>query len=127
METTFDDWLLALKRSGKGPIQLDAATRGLAWSQPFTLAGDWHTAAVEGGVTDSPGNAEIASFTISALTYDSVTGKTSWTASLASTSGLPADDDLDGVTYLPFALRLTPSGGAKDVMVGGVFTLMEPA
>jgi hypothetical protein len=134
MQTAFDEWLAALRLANKGPIVLKAATRALAWTDTdFSLVGDWSGAAIEGGIAVTPGAAEIATFTVSALVYDSVADKTSWSLSLASGTGanstgaLPADEDGDGVTYLPFALRLTPSGGAKDLMVGGVFVLLEAA
>ena len=127
----FDGWLRELSAAGKGGVnaRLPDATRGLAWSCPVELPGDWTGAALEGTISASPdAGSALATFTI---TGPVVAGGTS-TFTLALTSGtganstgvLPADGDGDGVAEFPYMLRLTPSGGAKDTLFGGIFPLI---
>ena len=129
MTTTFDDWLRALAAGGKGPISLTGAMRGLAWSAPVELAGDWTGAVLTGAMRSMPDAASVlADFTVSGPVVAG--GTSTWTIGLAAGSGagstgaLPADGDGDGVVYLPFTLILTPSGLDAELLLGGTFTLI---
>lgn len=130
MSTTFDDWLRHLGVARKGPLRLPAATRGLAWSEPIRLSGDWTGATLAGAIRMAPdaSGAALASFTITGPVVAG--GYSTFTASLAAGTGanstgiLPGDDDLDGAVELPFSFLITPSGGAQQLLVGGVFPLL---
>lgn len=133
MTTTFDTWLATLARAGKyvPPDGLTPATRGLAWSAPIELAGDWTGATLTGFIRSAPDAADppMATFTVSALTYDAGDDVTVWTVSLASGSGtdstgsLASDSDGDGVEALPCAFYLTPAGGDNELLFGTAFTV----
>lgn len=130
MKTDFDDWLALLAAHGKGgsavPVSdIPLAVRGAAWAMPLVLAGNWSSATLTGAIRIAPDAAAVlASFTISGGTYDSGTGKTTWTASLASGTGanstgvLPADGDGDGAVYLPAAFTLN-----SELLMGFAFAL----
>lgn len=136
MPTPFDDWLQQLAAAGKGGSLLTAtdippAVRGNAWSMPIRFAGDWTTGTIAGSLRAAPDAASaLAAISFTAGSFDSVTGFTTWTASLASGTGanstgsLPADTDGDGVEQFPMAVYLTPSGGAQLMLFGGLFTLL---
>lgn len=136
MSTTFDDWLKQLAAAGKGGTSLSTtdlppATRGLAWSLPILLQGDWTGATIAAAIRAAPDAASaLATVTVSSASYSSSTGFTTWTASLASGTGanstgvLPADTDGNGVETFPISFLITPSGGAQSLFFGGAFTLL---
>lgn len=135
MATTFDDWLVAMGAAGKGGDKLAGlvtpAIRGLKWTLPVRLQGNYLSATLTGFVLAAPDAASpLATITVGSPTYDSGTGYTSWTASLASGTGanstgvLPADGEGDGVVSLPAAFHLTPSGGDEDVLFAFEFKLL---
>lgn len=125
----WNDWLRELRAAGKGPVDLPAATRGLAWEHPVEIEGDWTGAALEGSVSIAPANSadELVSFTVTGPVV--ADGWSTFMLSLTSgqVSGLPSDGDLNGETKLPYMIRLTPSGGAKDTLIGGLFTVLGVA
>lgn len=127
--TTFDDWLRALKSAGKGPVDLPAAMRGLRWQEILSLPGDLTGAVLEGAVRIEPDAADtLAEFIIAGP--DVSNGTSTWVVSLNAGDGpdstgiLPVDGDADGVVQLPFAIKLTPSGGNRELLFGGTFTLL---
>jgi hypothetical protein len=130
MATTFDDWLRQLAIARKGPLRLPAATRGLAYSEPVRVAGDWTGATLAGAIRSGPdaAGAPLATFTIAGPVV--ADGFSTWTLALAagsganSTGGLPVDGDLDGVVELPFSLLITPLGLDQQLLVGGVFPVL---
>lgn len=131
MATEFPAWLAALKAAGLLIDNVPPATRGLKWEEPLEVEGNWTTAAVEGSIRAAPdSDTVLATFTFGSPSYDSGTGFTTWLMSLASGNGanstgvLPADADNDGTESFPFMVRLTPSGGAKDTLLGGLFPVM---
>lgn len=136
MATAFDDWLRQLAAAGKGGSALSLtdippATRGNAWSMPVRFAGDWSSAAITGTIRAAPdASSALATLSFTSGTFDSGTGYTTWTASLASGTGanstgiLPADTDGDGVEVFPMAVYLTPSGGTAELLWAGLFTLL---
>ncbi|NBW09754.1 MAG: hypothetical protein EBR82_17195 [Caulobacteraceae bacterium] len=136
MSTTFDAWLQQLAAAGKGGSALTAtdlppATRGLAWSLPIALQGNWSTASLAGAIRAAPDAASaLATLSITGGTFDSASGYTTWTATLASGTGanstgaLPADTDGDGVEKFPISFLFTPSGGSQSLLFGGAFTLV---
>lgn len=125
--TTFEDWLRRLAAAQLLVDQIPPAFRGLAWSQPVDIEGDYTTAALEGSVSLSPGAAPLVSFTLTGPTL--ANGFTTWIASLTAgqTTALIADTDGDAIVDLAAMFRLTPSGTNKAVLLGGVFTVMEQA
>lgn len=130
MQTPFDEWLRSLRGDGKLAENIPAATRGLAWSEPVVIEGDWSTAALEGTLRLMPGDATAqATLTVGSGTYDAGADETTFVASLAgaTTGGLPADDDFDGLSVFAMSLRLTPSGENKITLFGGAFILREIA
>lgn len=136
MKTTFDNWLQQLAAAGKGgsaltEIDLPPATRGLAWTLPITLEGDWTGATIAAAIRATPdASTALATLTMTSASYDSSTGFTAWTASLASGTGanstgaLPADTDGNGVEYFPISFLITPSGGSQSLLFGGAFILL---
>jgi len=136
MATSFDEWLQQLAAAGKGGsalslIDLPPATRGLAWSLPILLQGDWTSGAIAAVIRATPDAASaLATLTVSSASYDAVTGFTTWTASLASGTGsnstgvLPADTDGNGIEAFPISFLITPSGGSQSLLFGGAFTLL---
>lgn len=135
MKTSFNTWLAELAAAGLGgsaltEADIPPATRGQAWSMTVILAGNWTGGTMAGTVSASPDAASpLATMTASAASYDAQTGYTSWTLSLAAGvfSSTAPDSDGDGVEYLPFTLRFTPSGGATKTIVGGAFTIIGKA
>lgn len=125
----WNDWLRELRAAGKGPLDLPAATRGQAWECPFEIEGDWTGADLEGSVSIAP------ALSLSPLVSFSITGPvvadgwSTFTLSLTSgqISGLPSDGDLNGESKFPYMIRLDPSGGSKDTLVGGLFTVLGVA
>jgi hypothetical protein len=133
--TTFDDWLTAMAAAGKGGSALAGlitpAIRGLKWTLPVRLQGNYTTATLTGFVRAAPDAASpLATITVGSPTYDSGTGYTTWIASLASGTGsnstgsLPVDGEGDGVVSLPAAFHITPSGGDEDILFGFEFKLL---
>lgn len=132
MNTTFDTWLRELAAAGKGgsaltTLDIPPATRGDAWSMPVQIEGDYSAETLTATIRSAPdAGSALATVTISAASYDSGTGFTSWTASLASGTGsnstgsLPADTDGSGEEKFPIAFNLTPFG----LIFGGAFTLL---
>lgn len=136
MPTTFDTWLRELAAAGKGgsalsSVDIPPATRGMAWSMPILLQGDWTGGTMAASIRSEPDAASVlVTLTVSSASYDSGTDFTTWTASLASGTGsnstgaLPADTDGDGVETFPISFLLTPSGGTESLLFGGAFTLL---
>jgi hypothetical protein len=136
MPTTFDTWLRVLAAAGKGGSALSAsdipaAVRGEYWPMNSQLSGNWTTATLEGAIRSEPDAASaLATVSIGSPTFDAGAGVTTWTASLASGTGsnstgsLPADTDGSGEEKLPIAFYITPSGGTRSMLFGGVFTLL---
>jgi hypothetical protein len=136
MATTFDDWLRALAAAGKGgsllsTTDLPPATRGLAWSLPIQIQGDYSAATLVGAIRATPDAASaLATVAIASPAYNSSTNYTTWTASLASGTGsnstgaLPADTDGNGIEAFPISFLITPSGGTQSLLFGGAFTLL---
>jgi hypothetical protein len=134
--TPFDPWLRALAAAGQGgdALYLPPATRGLAWSEPIEIEGNWTGATIAGTISLVPDAASpLATFAISALAYDATADVTLWVASLAAGAGanatgsLPGDPDGDGVVELPCSFRLTPAGGQAETLFGAVFTVLGKA
>jgi hypothetical protein len=134
MNTAFDNWLQLLTAAGKGGTSLadndiPQAVRGDPWKMSILCPGDFSTATMAGVIRAAPDSTVLATCSISAGTYDSGTGYTTWTASLASGSGanstgsLPGDVDGDGYEAFPIAFTLTPSGGTAELFFGGAFIL----
>lgn len=132
--TAFDDWLRRLAAAQLRVDGIPPAFRGLKWEEPVEIEGDWTGAALEGSVSIAPNGLPVATFTITGPVV--ADGFSTWTASLASGTGANStgklwtdtgDADGDAVIELAAMFRLTPSGGAKAVLMGGVFTLMEQA
>lgn len=130
----FDGWLRELAAANKGGFvtRLPDATRTLAWSTPVVLPGDWTGAVLEGTISASPDAASaLATFAVSGPVVAG--GTSTFTISLASGTGanttgsLPADGTGAGFIELPYMLRLTPSGGVKDTLFGGLFPLLGKA
>jgi hypothetical protein len=126
----FDDWLRDLAAAGKGGITL-TARRGLAFNLLFTLPGDWTGATLEGQVRTAPDAASsLSAFTCSTGTYDAGLGLTPFTATLdagtgvGSTGVLTAAPTGDPHADFVFDLLLTPSGGDKELLFGGVLRLL---
>jgi len=136
MTVPFKDWLDLLAFAKKGPVYLPVAVRGLAYSQTFSVPGDYTTATVTGQVRSAP-DADTALVTFTFGTPSFSAGRTTWAYSLAAGSGanstgaLPADDDGDGVQYFPFDFLLTPSGGSAERLFAGLLPvsghITEPA
>jgi hypothetical protein len=136
MQTAFDDWLQQLAAAGKGGASLTdsevpTATRGLAFTYPIVMAGDWTGGTIAASIRATPDAATaLVTLTVSSASYDSVTGYTTWTASLASGTGanstgaLPADTDGDGVETFPISFLFTPSGGTQSLLFGAPFILL---
>jgi hypothetical protein len=136
MATAFDEWLQQLAAAGKGGSALSTrdippATRGLAWSMPIVLAGDWTSGTIAASIRSAPdAGSALATVSMTSASYDPVTGQTTWTASLASGTGsnstgvLPADTDGNGVETFPISFLLTPSGSTQSLLFGGAFTLL---
>ena len=127
MGTTFNEWLNQLGRAGKGPLSLPPAIRGEAWSCPVELEGDWTGSSLTGAVRIAPdAPSVVVNFTISGPVFDN--DVTSFILSLdgnqTDSPVIPSDVDADGVTQLPFLLRLTPSGGIEEPLLGGSFTVL---
>lgn len=127
--TDFDDWLRGLAAAQKGPVDLPAATRGMAWSVPVELDGDWTGSTLAGDIRMAP-DAAMAEATYSITGPVVADGVSTFTVTLASGTGadstgsIPADTDRDGVVKLPTAFRVTPSGGTEELLFGGTFTLL---
>ena len=129
---THDIWLRELAAASKGPVTLPPATRGLAWSEPVELAGDWTGATLEGTVSIDPdAPAPMANFAVTGPVL--VDGVSTWMISLAagtgenSTGALGPDSDQDGVERFPFMLRLTPAGGVAETLLGGLLPVIGRA
>ncbi len=124
----WDDWLASLRSAGMlADLSTAPATRGLKWEEPIEIDGDWTGASLEGSVSASPDGGTLATFTITGPVVAS--GVSTFTASLsaAGTSALPTDTDANGKTELPCMFRLTPSGGDKDTLFGGIFIVVGQA
>lgn len=135
IRTNFDAWLQQLAAAGKGgsaltAVDLPPAVRGEKWECPYVMEGDWTGAVLLVTISSAPDGSVLVTATTSSASYDSGTGFTTWTVSIASGSGanstgsLPADVDGDGVEAFPIAFYLTPSGGTKFLLLGGAFTLL---
>lgn len=127
----FQPWLAALRSAGQLADPIPPATRGLKWEEPIEIEGDWTGAALEGSLRASPDGSVLATFSLSGPVV--ADGVSTWIASLAAGSGsnstgaLPADADADGVERFACMFRLTPSGGDKDLLFGGMFTVLGNA
>tara|TARA_B100000678_G_scaffold164721_1_gene137521 strand:- start:1388 stop:1804 length:417 start_codon:yes stop_codon:yes gene_type:complete len=138
MTLPWQAWQDLLRVAKKGPVTLPPAVRGQLYSHIITYPGDVTTATLTGEVRASPdATSALVEFTIGTPSYDSGTGKTTWTFSLAegsgsgSTGALPADGDADGVQYFPYDFLLALSGGAEERLFGGLLPvsghITEPA
>lgn len=137
MAGQFDAWERALRAAGLwADFSPAPATRGLKWSEPVEVEGNWLGASIEGTIRATPdAPSALATFSFSSLSIVTIDGETwtRWTASLASGTGsnstgiLPADGDSDGVEQFPCMFRLTPSGGDKETLLGGYLTVMGKA
>jgi hypothetical protein len=131
MTTQFDDWLRALAAAQKGPATFPAASRGRAYSTTISLQGNWTGAAMRAQVRlypDAPGT-PVATFAASGPVLTSDTSGqplSTFTLSLnaAATAALPADSDIDGIEQFAVDVLLAPSGGAEDLLFGGVLPLL---
>ncbi len=136
MKTAFDDWLQQLAAAGKGGSlladdEIPTATRGEVFTYPIVLPGNWAGGTIEASIRATPDAASaLATLSISSASYDSVTGMTTWTASLASGTGtnstgsLPADADGNGFEAFPISFFFTPSGGTRQLLFGAPFILL---
>lgn len=131
--TNFEPWLRRLAAAQLRVDSIPPAFRALKWQQPIEIDGDWTGSTLEGSLSLEPNGAPIATF---AITGPVVAGGVStWTASLAAGTGANStgalftanDSDGDGIVDLAAMFRLTPSGGSKAVLMGGVFTVLEQA
>lgn len=128
--THFDRWLEALRAAGKGPVNLPAASRGLAYSTTFSLPGDWTGATARAEIRAEPGSGTVLA-EFSKTNEGFADGVTVFTLELSSgtstnsTGILPSDPTGDGVVRLPYDILLTPSGGSEELLFGGIFTLLD--
>ena len=128
--TAFDKWLTACKVAGKGGVADEFfCTRGEAWAQDLPLDGDWTGATMTGYLKQRPDAATtLVALTCTAgdvVTEGDVT--TSWfTLSLSAgeTTALTADTTGEGVVELAAFVFLEPSGGSKELLLGGVLTVL---
>ena len=124
--STFDGWLRALARAGKGPDTIDDIRRGSAWRQSLEIEGDYRDATVRGEIRSAPGAAgdPLASFNVDPPVFDPADGAdgvTRFELSLASsvTALLPEAGDGSGQTTLYYDLLLTESDGSEELLWGG--------
>lgn len=121
MASRFDTWLRELKRSGKGGVVLDAARRGSIYQLIINFPGDRTADTLRGQVRESPDapGDPLASFSVSAGTYDGTADVTTFVAAIGAvaTAGLPEDGDLDGVAE--FAVDfLIDDGDIEELLFG---------
>lgn len=132
--TTFEDWLRRLAVAELLVENVPPAFRAIKWEQPVEIEGNYTGAALEGSVSLAPNSTPLAVFSFTGPVVAG--GFSTWTASLAAGTGANStgklwtdagDGDGNGLIELAMMLRLTPSGGSQDVLLGGVFTVMEQA
>lgn len=119
MKTTFDDWLRQLAATGRAnPARSVTIDRGLPFTWPLALAGDWSSATLASSLRSDPdaGGAPVASLSASAGSYDENAGLTTFELSLTAgeTNALPADDDGDALVMLALDVLITPAGSAQQ-------------
>ena len=127
----FPEWLALLAQANKGPVTLQPAVRGQAYTVTISYPGDVTTATLEGAVAASPDSpTKLAIFSVSAPEYQSLADRTVWTCTLASGAGanstgaLPADTDGNGVEYLLYDFIITLSGQNPERLFGGVLPVI---
>lgn len=125
MATTFDEWLRALARAGKGPATL-YCDRGVAFVCMLAVGADLTGASLRGEVRASPNSTGTALATFAVSAFSLAGGQTSFTISLtkAVVNALPAPSDGSGVADLVFDLLWTPSGGVEQRLFGGIFKVI---
>ncbi len=128
----YKSWLNLLSVAKKGPVTIDPAVRGQAYSHTLSLPGNLTTATLKGEVRANPdSNATLAAFTIGTPVYDGERTRWAYSLSASVTGSLPVDGDGDGVEYFPFDFLLTLSGGDAERLIGGILPLSghitEPA
>jgi hypothetical protein len=132
--TNFELWLRRLAAAQLRVDSIPPAFNGLKWEEPIEIEGDWTGATLEGSVCIEPNATPLASFTITGPVV--ADGVSTWTASLAAGTGANStgklwsdagDTDGDAVIELAAMFRLTPNGGSKSVLMGGVFSVLEQA
>lgn len=121
MATTFDEWLRALATSGRlwpVPVVID---RGLPFSYPLVLAGDWTGAEMTSALRRHPDDADVeVALTVSAPAFDAAAARTTFTLSLteAQTAALPADPAGEAVVRLAWDVLFEPAGLSKARLTG---------
>lgn len=132
MQTQWKDWLAAERAAGRSGIVLSdwSIVRGQAFVLPLVFPGDMTGAVFEAAVFVSPDadGAGGVAFTADVAPYDEAAGTTLVTLTLDaedSGSGLPPDDNLDGLAEVIFKLDITPAGGEKLRALGLVLPVVE--
>lgn len=130
MNTTFDTWLREIEAAKKLATDIKSAVRGEPWQMVIRFQGNWASGTLQGTISSAPDGSTLATVSISSGSFDAGTGFTTWTVSLAggsgsnSTGGLPVDFDGNGVEAFPIAFYLTPSGGTRELLMGGAFIVL---
>lgn len=123
METQFPQWLKSL---GQRRRDMPPVDRGLPFSHLIRYSGDVTTWQIVGTVKASPDAAtELATFTISAPTYDADTGLTAWVATLTPEQTLALGGaNFEGVTQRFFDFVISESEGANPRrLMAGIFPI----
>lgn len=128
MTTQYTAWLQSL---GRRRADMPMAVRKMPVSHTVTYPGDVTAATLAGKIKSAPDSpTALAVWTVGTPAFAG--GVTTWTVSLTGTqtNALPADGDLDGVSYFVYDFILTQSGN-PDRIFGGLFPLSgyitEPA
>lgn len=130
MKTSFDTWLSAMAEGGKGgsalgPTDIPQFVRGLAWTMPVALPGNWSGSTIGATISSGPdAGTALATAAVSAGSYDPDTQYTTWTLSLPGNTAFPADADGNGVECWPILITFTPAGGSTMPLLGGAFTVV---
>lgn len=135
MATPFDDWLSACRAAVRGgPDVVWHGTRGEAFPGALIIAGDWTGAVVEAVLKMMPdAAASLVTFSVGAPSLVTIDGAifTRFPVTLASgtaansTGILPAAPAATpGVFECALIIWMTPSGGSRDLFIGGRFQLL---
>ena len=131
MATQYDGWLKQLQLDGRGGagLQVPAISRGRAHTLDFGLTehptlGAWTAGAFSMNVRLSPDAAGSPAATYSCVTAAPSGGVTTISCTLAadSQSGLPLDDNADGLAVVYYELIYTLSG-VEYVVTGGAIRI----
>jgi|GEM_PF-2522318 len=120
--TTFDNWLASLPSGGR--LDMPVQSRELGFSFQITYQDrDLSGATFAGSIKQNPGltSAALASFTFSTPTLNSGDTTTTATISQAIINALPQPANVGDPIDLAFDIYVTPSGGAKELVFGGIF------